>query len=207
MSYVSKNVLEKELFYDGTLILKYHIEYPSINISVNQNAAIRFNNYNKNLALKIQNRTETEIYNNAVETYKYNKANGYPIMIFEVYRNFIITYERLNILSLYTDEYIFSGGAHGNTVRNSQTWDLLIGTMIKLDSFFPNNPYFLIDVLKQINEQIAKEPDIYFDNTCNLVLDTFNPNSFYLTSKGIAIYFQQYDIAPYSSGIREFIII
>ena len=78
--------------------------------------------------------------------------------------------------------------------------------MIKLDSFFPHNPYFLIDVLKQINEQISKEPDIYFDNTCNLVLDTFNPDSFYLISNGIVIYFQQYDIAPYSSGIREFTI-
>lgn len=206
MNYINKNVLEKELFYDGVLILKYHIEYPSINISVNESAIIRFNNYNKSLALKIQNRAETEIYHNAVETYKYNKANGYPIMVFEIYRNFIITYEHLNILSLYTDEYTFSGGAHGNTIRNSQTWNLLIGTMIKLDSFFPHNPYFLIDVLKQINEQISKEPDIYFDNTCNLVLDTFNPDSFYLISNGIVIYFQQYDIAPYSSGIREFTI-
>lgn len=206
MNYVNKNVIEKELFYDGSLVLKYHIEYPSINISVNESTVIRFNNYNKDLALKIQKRAETEIYNNAVETYKYNKANGYPIMVFEVYRNFMITYDRLNILSLYTDEYTFLGGAHGNTVRNSQTWNLLFGTMMNLTSFFPRNPYFLIDILKQINEQISKEPDIYFDNTCNLVLDTFNPDSFYLTSNGIVIYFQQYDIAPYSSGIREFTI-
>ena len=76
--------------------------------------------------------------------------------------------------------------------------------MMKLYNFFPNNPYFLIDILKQINDQISKEPDIYFDNTCNLVLDTFNPESFYLTQNGIVIYFQQYDVAPYSSGIREF---
>lgn len=208
MNYVNKNILEKELFYDGALVLKYHIEYPSINISVvNESAIIKFNNYNKNLALEIQKKAETELYHNAVETYKYNKANGYPIMVFEVYRNFMITYEHLNILSLYTDEYTFAGGAHGNTIRSSQTWNLFLGTMMNLDNFFPRNPYFLINVLKQINQQIAKEPDIYFDNTCNLVLNTFNPESFYLTPNSIIIYFQQYDIAPYSSGIREFTII
>lgn len=47
-------------------------------------------------------------------------------------------------------------------------------------------------------------PEIYFDNTCNLVLDTFNPKSFYLLKDRVVIYFQQYDIAPYSSGIRTF---
>lgn len=204
MNCINKEILEKELFYDGVLVLKYHIEYPCINNT--RDTCFCFNNYNKNLALNIQNRAETELYNSAVETYKYNKANGYPIMVYEVYRNFVITYNRLNYLSLYTDEYTFTGGAHGNTVRTSQVWNLSFCTMMKLNDFFHCNPYFLIDVLKQINEQIAKEPDIYFDNTCNLVLDTFNAESFYLTPNGIVIYFQQYDIAPYASGIREFTI-
>ena len=76
--------------------------------------------------------------------------------------------------------------------------------MIELNNLFPRNPYFMINILKQINEQIAKKPEIYFEDTCNLVLETFNPKSFYLTPDNIVIYFQQYDIAPYSSGIRTF---
>ena len=32
------------------------------------------------------------------------------------------------------------------------------------------------DILKEINVQIASNPEIYFENTCNLVLETFNPN-------------------------------
>lgn len=183
-------------------MLKYYIEYPCISNS--REPCFYFNNYNKNLALRIQNRAETELYNQAVQMYKYNKEHNYPIMVYEVYRNFVVTYMDLNYLSLYTDEYIFTGGAHGNTIRTSQTWNLLQCTMMKLCNFFNNNPYFLIDILKQINEQIAKEPDIYFENTCNLVLDTFNSENFYLVPNGIVIYFQQYDIAPYSSGIREF---
>lgn len=204
MNYISKNILEKELFYDGEMILKYYIEYPSISGNLSEN--LNFNHYNKNLALELQNRSENELYKEAIETYKYNKENGYPIMVYEVYRNFEITFNANNIVSLYADEYIFQGGAHGNTIRTSQTWDLAIGCMLNLECFFKNKPYFVIDILKDINKQIAQNPDIYFEDTCNLVLNTFNPKNFYLAYNRIAIYFQQYDIAPYSSGIRVFII-
>ena len=200
MIYINNNILEKELFYEDTLILKYHIEYPSI---MNNEA---FNNYNKKLAIEIKNRIEDELYNEAVETYKYNKENGYPIMVYEVYRKIYITMNRDNLVSLYIDEYTFTGGAHGSTIRTSQNWNLYQNCMIPLEKFFPNNPYFMIDILKEINRQIANDSEIYFENSCNLVLEAFNPKNYYLTPSGIVIYFQQYDIAPYSSGIREFLI-
>lgn len=200
MNYISKNLLEKEMFYDGNLVLKYHIEYPSINSSMS------FNNYNKRLAIELQNQTEGELYEQAVQTYKYNKENGYPIMVYEVYRTYEVTLNTQNVVSLYIDEYTFAGGAHGNTIRTSQTWNLYQNCMIPLESCFPNNPYFMVDILKEINIQIANEKDIYFEDACGLVLETFNPSSFYLVPEGIVIYFQQYDIAPYSSGIRTFLI-
>lgn len=204
MNFVKKNILEKELFYDGTIILKYHIEYPSIHSNTFENGITTFNEYNQRLAFELRNMTENELYKEAIELYKYNKENGYPTMIYEVYRNFVITFHFRNIISLYFDEYTFTGGAHGNTIRTSQTWNLNSGMMLDLYSFFPNNPYFMLNILKQINVEIQKEPDIYFESTCSLVLDTFNPKNFYLTPNGIVIYFQQYDIAPYSSGIRTF---
>lgn len=188
----------------GEVILKYHIEYPNIIRSSFEFGKTRFNYYNRKLALELKDRTEDELYNEAIETYKYNKENGYPTMIYEVYRKFYITMNRDDLVSLYIDEYTFTGGAHGNTIRTSQNWDLIQGTMIQLADVFPNNPYFMLNILKEINLQIAAEPEIYFENTCNLVLDTFNPKSFYLTPSSIVVYFQQYDIAPYSSGIRTF---
>ena len=49
---------------------------------------------------------------------------------------------------------------------------------------------------------------IYFEDYCKLVLDSFNPEQFYLVPRGntydLVIYFQQYDIAPYSTGIPTF---
>ena len=78
------------------------------------------------------------------------------------------------------------------------------GRLIKLAEIYPNNPYFLLGILQQINEQITQNQEIYFEDVCCLVIETFHPESFYRVPNGIVIYFQQYDIAPYSSGIREF---
>ena len=206
MNFVNKNILEKELFYEGELVLKYHIEYPSIYSNTQKNGIERFNCYNKEIAIRLKNRAENELYNEAVDTYKYNKENGYPIMVYEVYRTYEVTLNTNNVVSLYIDEYVFTGGAHGSTVRTSQTWNLYQNCMMPLESFFPNNPYFMLDILKEINRQILDNKEIYFEDACNLVLETFNPDSFYLVPEGIVIYFQQYDIAPYSSGIRTFLI-
>lgn len=207
MNDVSTKALEKELLYDNVVVLKYHIAYPHIHENSNCSAVTSFNDYNRALALEVQNRAETELYEEAVQTYLYNKENGYPIMVYEVYRNFEVTYDKFPFFSLFIDEYTFSGGAHGNTIRSSQNWNLSSCRMVPLFRFFPHNPYFLLNLLKQINKQIAKESDIYFEDSCNLVLKTFNPRNFYLTPQGIVVYFQQYDIAPYSSGIREFIVV
>lgn len=203
---IENNILEKELTYDGTVVLKYHIEYPSIRIDGNQIGEVKFNTYNKNLALKLQERSENELYNDAVELYKYNKENGYPTNVYEVYRKYEITLNTTQIVSSYADEYVYTGGAHGDTVRTSQNWNFIYNRMINLWELYRRNPYFMLGILKNISNQIAQNPQIYFENACNLMLNTFNPQNFYLTPKGVTIFFQHYDIAPYSSGIPTFIV-
>lgn len=201
---IVKRILTRELKYDDSVVLKYNIEYPQI-IGQSDISSIRFNTYNKNLADSLQYNSENNLYQEAVELYKYNKQNNYPIMVYEVYRTYEITLNINKIISLYSDEYIFSGGAHGNTVRTSQTWNMVTGRMMDLYEFF-RNPYFIQSIFKQIIAQINADKDIYFEDACCLVIETFSTKNFYLTPEYIAVYFQAYDIAPYSSGIRVFMI-
>lgn len=203
---INTNLIEREMKYDNNVVLKYHIEYPSIVIPNNRNGERKFNTYNEKLALALQKKSENELYKESVELYKYNKSNNYPIMVYDIYRNYNVTFNSKALVSLYFDEYIFSGGANGNTTRTSQTWDFNYNYMLQLYEFFYKNPYFLIDILKKINSQISINSNNYFPDSCNLVLETFNPLNYYLTPQGIAIYFQQYDIAPHSSGIPTFIV-
>ena len=105
---------------------------------------------------------------------------------------------------MYIDEYIFSGGAHGTTTRTSQTWNLMLGKMVELYELYPNEQYFLLDILRKINREISENIEIYFADPYPLVVEYFNPDSYYIDNGKVVIYFQQYDIAPYSSGIIEF---
>lgn len=200
--------LKKELKYNNTVILTYKIQYPKI-VSSNCKFGIdTFNKFNENKAIELEKYVNTTLFKEAKEVYDYNKLHGYPIMVFEVILEYNITYNKDCIISLYYDQYEFTGGAHGNTIRTSQNWDLQSGCQIPLSYFYPNNPYYIIDILKNINNQIKEQiqsgTNQYFDNYCELVLETFNLESYYLTPNAIAIYFQQYDIAPYSSGIPVF---
>ncbi len=64
------------------------------------------------------------------------------------------------------------------------------------------------DIFKVIENEIAvrqkENPGTYFDDYANLIRGNFDMNAFYLKPCGVVIYYQQYDIAPYASGIPEF---
>lgn len=209
MNYIEIKKISHNLIYDNTVILKYTIEYPQIINSQYILGQRNFNIYNLKIVNDLKQYIFTELYSSAKDVYKYNKENGYPIMVFEVYVSCNITENYNNIVSLYTDKYIFEGGAHGTTIRTSQNWDLAVGMQFDLSRLFPNNQYYIINILKEINkqikEQIEKEGEnIYFKDYCQLVLENFNLKNFYMFPNYFEVFFQQYDIAPYSTGIPTF---
>ncbi len=209
MNYIEIKKISHNLIYDNTVILKYTIEYPQIINSQYILGQRNFNIYNLKIVNDLKQYIFTELYSSAKDVYKYNKENGYPIMVFEVYVSCNITENYNNIVSLYNDKYIFEGGAHGTTMRTSQNWDLAVGMQFDLSRLFPNNQYYIINILKEINkqikEQIEKEGEnIYFKDYCQLVLENFNLKNFYMFPNYFEVFFQQYDIAPYSTGIPTF---
>ena len=205
MNEIKENIIENKLTYDNTIILTYRIKYPQIVSTKYKLGKDIFNRYNEKIAQNLKVYTEGELYSQAKEVYEYNKKHGYPVMVFEVILETKITYNEDKIISLYQDQYVFTGGAHGSTIRRTQNWNLYTARQIQLYSLY-SNPYFLLDILRKINLQIANEKENYFDNYCELVLETFNPNQYYITKKGINIFFGQYDIAPYSTGIPVFLV-
>lgn len=208
MGEIVNNVLENQLYYKDTVVLKYKIEFPQLIKSRYRYGMRRFNEYNYNKAIELQEYCETELFKEAKELYDYNQSNDYPVMVYEIILAYDVTYQSNSVISLYTDEYMFLGGAHGNTKREAQNWNIQTGREIVLKELFPNNPYYIIDILKEINNQIAKqienEENQYFENYCALVQENFRLENFYMVPKGVIIFFNQYEIAPYSSGIPTF---
>ena len=203
MSQIRTQTLTGNLQYENTVILTYKITYPEIIFSYYEPGRSIFNKYNKDIAIKLEKYAKTELYKNAVETYKFNKQNGYPIMVYELVNEYTITYNHNYFISLYTDTYEFTGGAHGMTYLDTYNYNLLTGDKLTLkDMFKPGVDYKEI-VNNFITEEINNNPEIYFKGDEGFKRISEN-QSFYIDEDGIVIYFGLYEIAPYYVGIPKF---
>jgi len=192
----------------STDLLKLQVSYLQINLNYNMLAKNRINKFYKREACNFIHLTATEIRKTAIETYLYAKKNNYPFFSYEAIMNYTVTLNAACKLSTYTDKYQYTGGAHGNTLRSSSNWNLNTGLNIKMEELFYNNedfvPLIIDQIIKIAEKQIIQDSNIYFENYKELIVNNFNPNNFYLTPIGITIFYQQYEVAPYSSGIIEF---
>ncbi len=197
----------KTFSFNNTEMLKLTIKYPIISL-IDPEAEHKINNQ-INMEVSDYKRYSKHLFKQAIEGYMQSQNNGYPFWGYEAYMEYFITYNENCFFSLYFDRYEFTGGAHGSTVRASDTWELCCGTRLPLNSFFsPGTNYrrLLIDEILRQAEVIQRNQNIYFEDYKSLIIKNFNEQSFYLAPQGITIYYQQYDIAPYSTGIVEFTI-
>lgn len=207
---VNKIIIESTMNYKDTPVLHYRIEYPRFQHQDFQNQLDPINEWYRYQAEELQRKYETELYQEAAAQYDYSVENQFPFHMYDALMIYEITYNQDDFLSLFYDQYIYSGGAHGNTVRRSQTWNVKRGCLITLRNYTDEPAAFQAEIINRIREEIVRQiergENMYFDDYPKLILDTFNPESFYLTPHGMVIYYQQYDIAPYASGIPVFVI-
>ena len=208
---VKKVILEENLYYDKTIVLKYRIEYPQFFLYKYQTALNKINLYYKEKAYEVQRNCVYDLFREAINLYNYSVLRGYPIRQFEILMTYSVEFNKNCFLSLYYDRHDYMGGAHGNTVRASDTWNIQSGDRISLCDLFYDNidclDYVLNNIYKQINFQMKYNGNyMYFDNFQKNVISNFEKDNFYVTESpnGIIIYYQLYEIAPYSMGIPEF---
>lgn len=207
MQTIVQKALADTIYYRNIPVFIYEINYPHFSTTCSQYSAYIINEYYNYFAEMTEVYCHTVLYPQALESVRYIQDNR-PFNSYTLHVNYKITYNRGCITSLYMDTFTYMGGAHGETKRVSNTWDFTTGMEIQLNHIYPITPAFLYELQKEIGTQIAEQrkasPGSYFDNYQSLLLHSFNPESFYLLPGIFVIYFQQYDIAPYSSGIPEF---
>lgn len=202
--------LEQIKYFKNYPILEYKITYPHFQSSYFFRSTQKLNLYYLNRAKHFERYCRTVLYRMAVELAEEAIAKEYPVMKFEAIENFQITYNENCAVSLYFDRYLFTGGAHGTTERSADTWELRGGgTKIALEELFPPNypvrQSVISDIIAEIEQQ-SNADEVYFSDFKQNVEDTFQAENYYITPQGVEIFFQQYDIAPYSSGILSFFI-
>lgn len=207
---VEKLTIQDEMYYKNNLLLSYKIEYPQFRSAKFSAAVNRMNPIYKRQALAFERYCKKNLFAMAVKQYEDSVANGYPVRTFEALLTFKTTYNQNCAISLYFDRYEFTGGAHGSTTRYASTWNLQYASPVMLRQMFPARVNYRQYLIGSVNYQIARKikngENIYFEDYEKNVEKYFNANNFYLTKLGAVIYFQQYEIAPYASGIVEFMI-
>lgn len=207
---VDKIVIESTMNYKDTPVLHYKIEYPRFRHPEYQDQLNKINEWYRRQAAGLQRKYETESYGEAADLYESSIESQFPFHMYDAASSFEVPYNDKGLLSLYFDDYIFTGGAHGSTVRHSDTWNVKDGCRLSLYRFTDDPAAFrtkiLNDIKNQIEVQMKSGEGGYFEDYPQLIEKHFDPESYYLTPEGIVIYYQQYDIAPYASGMPEFVI-
>jgi len=111
----------------------------------------------------------------------------------------IKTNER-GVLSLSLLNYVFTGGAHGNTLQRSLTFDADTGRSYKLGELFKPGTDYKARLNKIIEAQI-KSRDMPLLGPYPGISDD---QEFYIADKSLVIYFQLYDLVPYAWGFPYF---
>jgi hypothetical protein len=195
------------MYHKNVLILKYNINFPWFEWARYSEQLLKINRQYAVKAIAYQQFCEMSLYQSAVEEYEDSIKNGFPVRMFEAVVNYTVTYNKDCTLSLYFDQYEFMGGAHGNTIRHSDTWDIEDAHRKTLGEIYPSYKLYITDIISgEIAAQTKSGAGWYFDDYQKNVEQYFNPENFYLKPDGLAVYFQEYEIAPYSSGIPEFTI-
>ncbi|NLT57597.1 MAG: DUF3298 and DUF4163 domain-containing protein [Clostridiales bacterium] len=207
---VAMHEIKKTFTYNHTPMIAFSVRYPKVTLRHNPSAQKRINRQIQAQVGDFYRYVSGDLYRQAVAAHHDAQESGFPFHRYDAVLNYEITYNQHCHLSLYRDQYEFTGGAHGNTVRRSDTWSLESGQRLPLSSFFSAGQDYralLIDqITQQADERIQQDPGIFFENYRALIVEYFNEEQYYLTPSGIALYYQHYEIAPYATGIVVFTV-
>lgn len=118
---------------------------------------------------------------------------------YEFDSNYVVTYNQNGVLSLVMDQYAYTGGAHGMTLRQAFTFSLKDGKRLLLKDLFGANPNYK----KLLNEKVGKllrADEGYFGGFTGLNTEKY----FYLKDGRVVLFFQLYEYTPYAAGFPEF---
>lgn len=200
----------REFAYRGTAVLTLSVQFPVIRLNGNPQAQARINSRLRVQAADFSRYAAGTLYRQAVRDYHSAQEHNYPFRAYDAVMKYEVTMNRDCTFSTYHDRYEFTGGAHGSTIRASDTFSLQSGRRFTLSHFFsPGVNYRRIivsEIMRQAERNMQQNPGIYFDDYKHLILKYFHPENYYLVREGVAIYYQQYEIAPYATGIVTFIL-
>lgn len=112
--------------------------------------------------------------------------------------NYRVTQLDTRWLSIVRDHYYYTGGAHGMTVREADTWDIRSGRRLMLADLLSSK-----EAAALITQAMAAEPEAFLATEVSPD-EVEKEAGFYLEEGQLIVFFQLYRLAPYAEGFPEF---
>ncbi|NLK88084.1 MAG: DUF3298 domain-containing protein [Clostridiaceae bacterium] len=121
---------------------------------------------------------------------------------------FSVVYSKKNLLVIMESGYDYAfGAAHGMPVMNHVHIDTRTGEFYELEDLFLDDSSYediLSEIVRvQIEDMAGQDTDMYWIDSYEGIGSN---HQFYITDKGLNLYFQPYEIAPYAAGFPTFMV-
>jgi hypothetical protein len=194
---------------DGTVLLEAKIVFPEIKDPDNRNGVSLINQYYQTSCDEFFSKTVADALEKAKEDRAFAQKNGYPFFVRTYDRSFSIPYNGNNLLSVLEEQFENFGGAHPDTVRMSQTFDVTTGKKLELTDFLGATQEQALEkvytaVLAQIKAKQGTDQDVFSEGYTESVRKNYSPQDFWLSDQSMVFCYQLYTIAPYAAGFQQF---
>ena len=126
---------------------------------------------------------------------------GFPYTLDSYYEK----YRNDNYLCYVFFTSMYTGGAHPNNTIHTITYDIQSKQIVTIHNLISKNPNLLEILSKESRLILKKYPNFQSCSIVDMLMEgteanTDNFKNFVFSKEGIIIFFEQYQIAPYSEG-------
>lgn len=107
-----------------------------------------------------------------------------------------VLYNGDKLLCVEQQGYLFTGGAHGNTLYSVSVFDLSTGRELQLADMFKPGSDYLQRINKVVAKKVAENSNMFFGP-----VEVKDGDKFYFDGKALVIVYAPYEVAPYAAGI------
>ena len=119
---------------------------------------------------------------------------------YQVYFDYRIKYDQDNLLSIVLMDYQFAGGAHGDTIQTSYTFDLKTGAEYGMKDLFTKDSSYT-SLFNDLVKTEIKARELYELAPFESIAED---QAYYLENSGVTVYFEPYEYFPHAAGIQTF---
>jgi len=192
--------IKKENIKKDNELIKIDLKIPQIKGMANKELQAKLNKNFRDKIISFSNNLTKIAKKYSQDAQRYE----FPIYPYQVSTDYQVHYNNDNLLSLTITYYEYTGGAHGSYIKEAFNINLRTGKEFSLSDLLGKNNDYQQTINNQVRDEIKEHQELYFaDDTQNLKIPSQDSN-FYIQDNDLVIYFQVYEIAPYSTGTPEF---